>query len=430
MSAIITVDNLGKQYALRGTGPPAYATLRDSLADAVSWLFSRAPLSEQKQSARSFWALRNVSFDVAEGEIVGIVGRNGAGKSTLLKVLSRITAPSEGEARIRGRLGSLLEVGTGFHPELSGRENIYFNGAILGLRKNEIRHRFDEIVDFSAVGDFLDIPIKRYSSGMRMRLAFSVAAHLEPEIMIVDEVLAVGDADFQRKCLGKMKDVANSGRTVLFVSHNINAVMQLCSRVLWLERGAVREDTLAVQEVCGRYLLGSGGALKGAYIAAEDGALDTEYFSLYSFRVADAKGNTLDQPTPNDRPVTVEIEVDIHRLSPLLNFGFAVIDQQGQQVFWSVTTDRAEYEWPKLSMRRNKLYAEIPIRLLNEGKYRIDFFASLHGQGWFSEPGSTSVSVQLQIAGGLSPSPYWTSRRPGSVAPVLTWHAGSSRELA
>ncbi len=428
MSAIITVDNLGKQYALSGTGAPAYATLRESLADAARRLFSRAPATEQKEAARSFWALRNVSFDVAEGEVVGIVGRNGAGKSTLLKVLSRITAPSEGTARIRGRVGSLLEVGTGFHPELSGRENIYFNGAILGLRKHEIRARFDEIVEFSGVGDFLDIPIKRYSSGMKMRLAFSVAAHLEPEIMVVDEVLAVGDADFQKKCLGKMKDVANSGRTVLFVSHNMNAVMQLCSRVLWLERGSIREDTRAVHEVCGRYLLGSGGALKGAYITAKDGALDSEYFSLRSFRVVDAEGSTLDQPTPNDRPATVEIEVDVHRLSPLLNFGFAVIDEQGQQVFWSVTTDRAEHEWPSLSLGRNKLYAQIPPHLLNEGKYRIDFFASLHGQGWFSEPGSTSAHVQLQIAGGLSPSPYWRSRRPGSAAPVLTWHAGSTRE--
>ena len=424
MSPIITVDNLGKQYALRGPGTAAYGTLRESLANAARQLFSRSAASEQKEAGRSFWALRHVSFEVAEGEVVGIVGRNGAGKSTLLKLLSRITAPTEGMARIRGRVGSLLEVGTGFHPELSGRENIYFNGAILGLRKQEIRARFDEIVDFSGVGDFLDIPIKRYSSGMKMRLAFSVAAHLEPEIMVVDEVLAVGDADFQKKCLGKMKDVANSGRTVLFVSHNMNAVMQLCSRVIWLERGGIREDTRAVHEMCGRYLLGSEGALKGAHVAEEDGALDTEYFSLRRFRVADAEGKTLDQPTPNDRPSTVEIVVDIHRLSPRLNFGFAVIDEQGQHVFWSVTTDQAERDWPKLSLGRNKLCAQIPAHLLNEGKYRIDLFASLHGQGWFSEPGNTLVGVQLQIAGGLSPSPYWHTRRPGTAAPVLAWHAG------
>jgi len=339
-------------------------------------------------------------------------------------VLSRITSPTEGLARIRGRVGSLLEVGTGFHPELSGRENIFFNGAILGLRKHEIRARFDEIVEFAGVANFLDIPIKRYSSGMKMRLAFSVAAHLDPEIMIVDEVLAVGDADFQKKCLGKMKDATNSGRTVLFVSHNMNAVMQLCSRVIWLERGGIREDTCAVHEVCGRYLLGSEGALRGAHVAEEDGALDTEYFSLRSFRVTDAGGKTLDQPTPNDRPTTVEIVVDIYRLSPRLNFGFAVIDEQGQHVFWSVTTDQAERDWPKLSLGRNKLFAQIPAHLLNEGKYRIDLFASLHGLGWFSEPGSTLVGVQLQIAGGLSPSPYWRTRRPGAVAPVLAWHAG------
>jgi len=423
MSSVITVENLGKRYSLANTAAPAYSTLRDVMADAARRFLRREPVIEAR-AVKDFWALRNVSFEVKEGDVVGIVGRNGAGKSTLLKVLSRITSPTEGLARIRGRVGSLLEVGTGFHPELSGRENIFFNGAILGLRKHEIRARFDEIVEFAGVANFLDIPIKRYSSGMKMRLAFSVAAHLDPEIMIVDEVLAVGDADFQKKCLGKMKDATNSGRTVLFVSHNMNAVMQLCSRVIWLERGGIREDTCAVHEVCGRYLLGSEGALRGAHVAEEDGALDTEYFSLRSFRVTDAGGKTLDQPTPNDRPTTVEIVVDIYRLSPRLNFGFAVIDEQGQHVFWSVTTDQAERDWPKLSLGRNKLFAQIPAHLLNEGKYRIDLFASLHGLGWFSEPGSTLVGVQLQIAGGLSPSPYWRTRRPGAVAPVLAWHAG------
>lgn len=429
MSAIITVDNLSKQYSLAGTGAPAYATLRETLAEAARRLVVRAQARQpRKEAIRTFWALRNVSFDVSEGEVVGIVGRNGAGKSTLLKVLSRITAPSEGTARIRGRVGSLLEVGTGFHPELSGRENIFFNGAILGLRKSEIRARFDEIVDFSGVGDFLDVPIKRYSSGMKMRLAFSVAAHLEPEIMIVDEVLAVGDADFQKKCLGKMKHVASSGRTVLFVSHNMNAVMQLCSRVLWLDRGRVCEDTRAVHDVCGRYLLGDEGVLKGAYVSAQDGALKTEYFSLRTFRVADPEGNTLGRPTPNDRPVTVEIEVDIHRLSPLLNFGFAVIDEQGQHVFWSVTTDSSEQNWPELRLGRNLLRTQLPIHLLNEAKYRIDLFASLHGQGWLSEPANTSVGIQLQVAGNLSDSPYWRARRPGSIAPVLAWHAAGAAD--
>jgi lipopolysaccharide transport system ATP-binding protein len=421
MPAIITADDLGKEYALRGSGAPAYTTLRDALAEATRHLLARPALSAPRSTARAFWALRNVSFEVEDGEVVGIVGRNGAGKSTLLKLLSRITAPSEGTARIRGRVGSLLEVGTGFHPELSGRENIFFNGAILGLKKCEIRARFDEIVEFAGVAEFLDVPIKRYSSGMTMRLAFSVAAHLEPEIMIVDEVLAVGDVDFQKKCLGKMREVAGSGRTVLFVSHNMNAVMQLCSRVIWLERGNVREDSEAVHDLCGRYLLGSDGSLKGAHIAAADGRLETDFFSLRSLRVADPEGVTLDRPIPNDRPICVEIDLDVRRLSPLLNFGFAVLDEQGQHVFWSATTDAAAAAWPALTLGRNLLRTQIPIHLLNEDKYRLDLFASLHGQGWFSEPGNTVISVYFQISGNLSPSSYWRARRPGCIAPILRW---------
>lgn len=195
-----------------------------------------------KNDSDTFWALRDVSFAVNEGEVIGIIGRNGAGKSTLLKILSRITEPTDGRAVIRGRVSSLLEVGTGFHPELTGRENVYMNGTILGMRKKEIDKKFDEIVDFSGVAEFLDTPIKRYSSGMQVRLAFAVAAHLEPEILIIDEVLAVGDAEFQKKCLGKMQDVAKCGRTVLFVSHNMAAVQGLCSRVLWMQQGALQHE--------------------------------------------------------------------------------------------------------------------------------------------------------------------------------------------
>jgi lipopolysaccharide transport system ATP-binding protein len=201
-----------------------------------------------------FWALRDVSFDVQPGEVIGVIGRNGAGKSTLLKILSRITEPTSGEARIRGRVASLLEVGTGFHPELTGRENVFLNGAILGMTKAEIRSKFDEIVEFSGIGKFVDTPVKRYSSGMYVRLAFAVAAHLEPEILIVDEVLAVGDAEFQRKCLGKMKEVSNDqGRTVLFVSHNMAAMQNLCHRCIWLDQGRI-ERTGPTDEVVRAYL--------------------------------------------------------------------------------------------------------------------------------------------------------------------------------
>jgi lipopolysaccharide transport system ATP-binding protein len=236
---IIKVENLGKRYRLQHQRErQRYVALRDVIADRFKNLFRRRNRSTLP-TAEDFWAVKNVSFEIEKGEVVGIIGRNGAGKSTILKLLSRITKPTQGRVRLRGRVASLLEVGTGFHPELTGRENIFLNGAILGMSRGEIRRKFDEIVAFSEIEKFLDTPVKRYSSGMYVRLAFAVAAHLEPEILIVDEVLAVGDAEFQKKCLGKMYDVATGGRTVLFVSHNMQAVSVLCSRGVFLSGGAV-----------------------------------------------------------------------------------------------------------------------------------------------------------------------------------------------
>jgi lipopolysaccharide transport system ATP-binding protein len=236
MRPIITVDNLSKQYSI-GARSDSHATLRDAIVGAV-----RSPWRHLKRNGKGrehIWALKNVCFEVQPGEAVGIVGRNGAGKSTLLKILARITEPTEGRVRIWGRIASMLEVGTGFHPELTGRENVYLNGAILGMPRREIQRKFDEIVAFAEVEKFIDTPVKHYSSGMYVRLAFAVAAHLEPEILVLDEVLAVGDVAFQKKCLGKMGDVAGQGRTVLFVSHNMEAVKKLCSRAVLLEEGNV-----------------------------------------------------------------------------------------------------------------------------------------------------------------------------------------------
>ena len=237
----IEVRGIGKQYRLGAAGGDRhyrYKSLRDVLARIPRRLLRR----QGAKAPLMFWALKDVSFDVAEGEVVGLIGRNGAGKSTFLKVLSRVTDPTEGRILLRGRVGSLLEVGTGFHPELTGRENIFLNGAILGMRRAEIVRQFDEIVAFAEVEKFIDTPVKHYSSGMYLRLAFAVAAHLEPEILLVDEVLAVGDAAFQKKCLGKMGDVARQGRTVIFVSHNTTALRSLCSRAVWLNEGRVAED--------------------------------------------------------------------------------------------------------------------------------------------------------------------------------------------
>lgn len=247
MSSIITVDHLSKEYQL-SEGKPYY-TLRDNLTQAL-----HDPLQLfKKESADTFWALKDLNFNVEEGEILGVLGNNGAGKSTLLKVLSRITPPTQGEIMIKGRLGSLLEVGTGFHPELSGRENIFLNGAILGMSRLEVQEQFDTIVEFAEVEKFLDTPMKHYSSGMYMRLAFAVAAHLQSEIILVDEVLAVGDIEFQKKCLGKMGDIAKQGRTILFVSHNMGSVQQLCSRCIVMNKGELIYSGKTHQAI-GKYL--------------------------------------------------------------------------------------------------------------------------------------------------------------------------------
>jgi lipopolysaccharide transport system ATP-binding protein len=242
----IRVENLGKKYHIGGK-QERYSTLRDSLVQGISAPFKRiggllrGEAAAASDLSEEIWALKDVSFDIKHGDVVGIIGRNGAGKSTLLKILSQITEPTTGRAEIYGRVGALLEVGTGFHPELTGRENIFLNGAILGMRRKEMERKFDEIVDFSGVEKFIDTPVKHYSSGMQMRLAFAVAAHLEPEILIVDEVLAVGDAEFQKKCMGKMGEVAKGGRTVLFVSHNLGAVRELCETCVFLESGYIKD---------------------------------------------------------------------------------------------------------------------------------------------------------------------------------------------
>ena len=254
MKPIIRVENLGKRYRIGAQQQPGHTSLRDALAGAV-----RAPLRRLRggghpnNGAKDIWALRDVNFEVARGARLGIIGRNGAGKSTLLKILSRITKPTTGRVRLRGRVGSLLEVGTGFHSELTGRENVYLNGAILGMKRDEIARKFDEIVAFSEVEQFLDTPVKHYSSGMTVRLAFAVAAHLEPEILIIDEVLAVGDIAFQKKCLGKMNDIAREGRTVLFVSHDLSAVNALCETSILMHGGSIVMEG-ATRDVAAHYL--------------------------------------------------------------------------------------------------------------------------------------------------------------------------------
>lgn len=287
----IKVSGLGKKYAI-GASHGRYESLRDSLTQAVQASFRRLGGRAARSESRNIWALRDVSFEITPGDVVGIIGRNGAGKSTLLKLLSRITEPTEGEIRLRGRVGSLLEVGTGFHPELTGRENIFLNGAILGMSRREIARKFDEIVSFAELEEFIDTPAKHLSSGMYMRLAFAVAAHLEPEILLVDEVLAVGDAEFQKKCLGKMGEVAGQGRTVLFVSHNMAAIQHLCSHCVVLKQGQI-DFSGDSQAAIDFYLKNLGDKNINSELKSRHDRKGTQKLVFSQVQIADRQGNPL-----------------------------------------------------------------------------------------------------------------------------------------
>lgn len=412
----IQAKGLSKQYVI-GQGA-AYLTLRDALAG-----LRRLPgrLFRGDRRPAMIWALKDVSFEVPRGQAVGIIGRNGAGKSTLLKVLSRITAPTEGVLDLYGRVGSLLEVGTGFHHELTGRENISLNGAILGMRKAEIQRKFDEIVAFAEIEKFIDTPVKFYSSGMYMRLAFSVAAHLEPEILLVDEVLAVGDVLFQKKCLGKMGEVAQQGRTVLFVSHNLNAIEELCHRCLLLESGRLAGDSLDVRGVIHQYLNNQDfGEMAGQWVNP-GGQFQHKNFTPLRFSLTDRDGNLLQMPLRGDAEIWVQIDSEIQNVDRALTVGCAIYDEQNQLLFWSYQTDQPESDWPVLMEGENILRMKLPSNFLNEGMYRIELIGGLHFQEWLLEPGHNAPSFTFTIQGGLSQSPYWMMKRPGILAPVLKW---------
>ena len=418
--ALITVAGLGKRYRIRHQlGARQYVALRDVIAAKLAAPFKRR--NGPPPGAEDFWALKDVSFAVQPGEVIGIIGRNGAGKSTLLKILSRITEPTEGRVTLGGRVASLLEVGTGFHPELDGRENIYLNGAILGMSRAEIARKFDEIVDFAEVEQFLDTPVKRYSSGMYMRLAFAVAAHLESEILVIDEVLAVGDAEFQKKCLGKMGEVSRSGRTVLFVSHNLNAVETLCTKAISLDKGRVREHGDDVRGIITRYLSGASGAALASEWINDHNAFDHPAMQPLSFAVVNSQGQPLTAAARSDEQLHVVIRADVRQEDPALNAGFSLFNQESQELLWSLTTDGPEPSWPRLTRGINVLRCPLPRRFLNEGVYRLEMIASLHCRDWFLRPGHNSPAIFFEIQGGLSDSPYWLWARPGLVAPELAW---------
>lgn len=364
MRPVIEVRNLSKRYVL-GQASAREDTFRELLMSGLKRPLRRLAGTQKKEpvSDRILWALRDVSFDLAEGDTLGLVGRNGAGKSTLLKILSRITDPSAGFAKIRGRLASLLEVGTGFHPELTGRENIYLNGSILGMRRSEINAHFDEIVAFSEIERFLDTPVKRYSSGMYVRLAFAVASHLNPEVLLVDEVLAVGDAGFQKKCLGKMSEVAGGGRTVIFVSHNMAAVSQLCNRAIWLDKGQLRQAGTP-DEVIRSYLAeGSENVCERRWEDLDTAPGDNRV------RLVAARMLQYNEPSTVidiNRPCQVEMAFELLKDAKDLVSGINVYNQQGVCLF--AHCDWRPNQLPKGGYLKR---VEIPARILAEGPTNI-----------------------------------------------------------
>ena len=414
----ILVRGIGKRYRI-GASQQRADTLRDMITARVQRIGSSLRgKRDRANESDQIWALRDVSFEVKRGQALGIIGRNGAGKSTLLKVLSRVTDPTEGYGEMRGRVGSLLEVGTGFHPELTGRENIFLNGAILGMHKKEIEARFDEIVAFSEVEKFIDTPVKRYSSGMYLRLAFAVAAHLEPEILVVDEVLAVGDADFQRKCLGKMGDVANSGRTVLFVSHNMSAILRLTQDSIVLDKGKVILNAPSSEAV--DFYLNRGLSKVGErFWEGEEVPVSSAPFRPLAIRILDKLGQVSDSVRSVD-PIQIEIDYELTEDVTGLRVGFYLFTTRGEPIFTSFDIDSEEL-FKEFTSRPKGVYTSrctIPANTLNEGRFLLGVNASSYGiRRYFQDDQALSFSVDASGA----PGTHWPEPRPGPVRPVLDW---------
>lgn len=425
---VIRVENLSKQYRLGtvGTG---------SLAHDVNRIWHRIRGNEdpylkigetndrtQKGRSEYVWALKDINFDVRQGEVLGIIGRNGAGKSTLLKILSRTTTPTTGSVKIKGRIASLLEVGTGFHPELSGRENIFLNGAILGMTKREIKSKFDEIVDFAGVERYIDTPVKRYSSGMYMRLAFGVAAHLEPEILIVDEVLAVGDAEFQKKALGKMKDVSNKeGRTVLFVSHNMVAINTLCRQVLVLENGSNSFIGLTAEGMK-KYLHQNTLDLSNTDVNSKIAELpEDEIFKLYQLNVLQEDTNGFE--FYSNRAINISFDYKIKKEVIGLRVGFDIIDAETGSLIFRSFHDEMKDEIT--GSRANEYFSEasIPANLLNEGMYYLSLSVGIHNVRWIIYD-SIKTSFRINNIEGINK--IYSEKRPGIIKPSIEWRTAAN----
>ena len=407
-TTVIKVQNLGKKYTI---GKPKDGSLRGSLNNFFK---------TRRKKGEDFWALKDLNFEINKGDIVGVIGRNGAGKSTLLKVLSKITKPTEGRIEINGRVASLLEVGTGFHPELTGRENIYLNGTILGMTRKEVTNKFDEIVDFSGVRKFIDTPVKRYSSGQYVRLAFAVAAHLEPEILIIDEVLAVGDSEFQKKCLGKMQDVAGQGKTVIFVSHNMNAIGSLCTKAILLRDGTLNKKG-STQEIINHYLSNDMSVTNSAEWNKENAPGDNEA-KLISARLIDEKHQNV-LSIDISKMLGVEFKYEVLKCSGPKIPNIHLYTNKGDHVLYS-----AERQEVKLLIKKGvfKAIVWIPANFLNVESYSVAVALStispLKVHFWVKDALTFDTIENLN-----NRTDSYSLELPGIIRPLLNWETNSEK---
>jgi len=420
-SEVIKVENLSKLYRLGvwGTG-----TLKDDIKKQLAKWSGRADPTAtvgsdnqlDKIDQQVVWALKSVNFEVRQGEVLGIIGKNGAGKSTLLKILSEITAPTTGAIKLKGRVASLLEVGTGMHPELTGRENIYLNGSILGMKRWEIKNKFDAIVDFAGIAKYVDTPIKRYSSGMSVRLGFAIAAFLEPEILIVDEVLAVGDAEFQRRALGKIKEVSQgNGRTVLFVSHNMASVLNISTSCLMLSQGSVAG-------------MGDSQRITSSYLSTDSNLYDFRkkivrkpYLEILNYRFAGPDARMVTMTSKENKELEILIDLNIFNEDDRLNIGFLVRNELGDNVQYSFSTDMDESRWIRLSRGIHRIKTYIDTSSLNEGTYFVYLLSSIHCVEMLVSE-ADSICLKFELLGNRGDSPFWFNKRNSILAPYTKWH--------
>ncbi|MBX3276999.1 MAG: ABC transporter ATP-binding protein [Acidobacteria bacterium] len=413
MKPIIRVENLSKQYRI-GASRKRHDTLRDAITSTMRGLGARFR-SNGRDEENTIWALKDVSFEVQPGEVVGIIGRNGAGKSTLLKILSRVTEPTRGEVRLYGRVASLLEVGTGFHPELTGRDNVFLNGAMLGMKREEINRRFDEIVEFAEIEKFIDTPVKHYSSGMYMRLAFAVAAHLEPDILIVDEVLSVGDATFQKKCLGKMEEVAQGGRTVLFVSHNLGAMLNLCKRVILLKQGQYWGEGHPT-DIVGTYLSGE---LQNRKSKAQFACDPDKAAQIASIEIRSVGGGLL-ETIPHTQPFIVRIHYRVNKWVVGSYLSLEIWNEMDNCIIWTCDVETLDESVADRTAGEYSAQVNVPAEYLAPGNYFISVGIYAPGKQIVSDHKVRAVSFDIFDSGTLLS--HFGIRYPSVTIVPLTWN--------